>query len=309
MADDFFDRFSGRGTPRPDAAPVANPRLTDPVGLQCLFEGPLALDAAEVQLALRDYHRDMANATAELAAVPPPDKPLAPDDEQPTLLGLLAWGRHVVKLVGFDSPMPAEAVEACVRPSHIDPAYKPLAYQHKSYVILYYAGYELDPMEQYVALAACAGAVAYFGATFVLNEIAHTAIPAPVLHPHEEDNGDMLAALRGLPLLLVYCGFVYFSVEGQSGLWMRTHGCHRFGLPDLAYHDEDGKLIEFTFQLFNNLFAYLRETGNSFVPDCRLQLDNDMFFRLRARTSEEWYLESEGEMLVAERIGPEEGKQ
>lgn len=295
--------------PRLGAPPVANPRLTDPVGLQCLFDVPLALDAAEVQLALRDYHKDMANATAELAMVPPPDQPPSPDDEQPTLLGLLAWDRHVVKLVGFDCPMPTEAVEACVRPSHIDPAYKPLAYQHKSYVILYYAGYELDPMEQYVALAACAGAVAYFGATFVLNEIAHTAIPAPALHPHEEDNGDMLAALRGMPLLLVYCGFVYFEVEGQSGLWMRTHGCHRFGLPDLAYHTDDGKLIEFTFQLFNNLFAYLRETGNSFVPDCRLQLDNDMFFRLRARTPEEWYLESEGEMLVAERIGPEEAKQ
>ena len=286
MADDLLDRFFGRGAPQLGGPPVANPHLGDPVGLQLLFNEPLALDADEVQKALRDYHAEMAEATAELYAVPPADKPAAPDDTDPALMGLFGWGRHVVKVVGFTAPMPADAVKACVQPAHFDPQFKKLAYEHHSHVMLYYVGYDHDPLEQYVALAAAAGSVAYFGASFVLNETARTAVPAAVLHPHEEDDGNMLAALRRLPLLLIYCGFVHFEVEGTPGVWMRTHGCHRFGLPDFALRGDDPKLIQFTFELFNNLFEYLRESGNRFVPDCRFQLDDDLFFRLPApRTS------------------------
>jgi hypothetical protein len=297
----LLDRFSGRGVPRPGGPPVANPRLDDPLGLQLLFGEPLALDAAEVQKALCDYHADMAQATAELYTMPPPagGQPAADD---PALVGLFGWDRHVVKVVGFTSPMPADAVKTCVQPAHFDHQFKALAYKHQAHVMLYYAGYDRDPREQYVALAAAAAALAYFGGTFVLNEIGRTAIPAAVLHPHEEDQGDMLSALRRFPLLLLFCGFVPFEVEGTPGVWMRTYGCHRFDLPDLAHRTDDPQLIQFTFELFNNLFEYLRESGNRFVPDCRIQLDDDLFFRLRARTPEEWYLASEGEMLVAERI-------
>ncbi len=302
MADDLLDRFFGRGVPQLGGPPVANPRLDDPVGLQLLYGEPLALDAAEVQKALRDYHADLAGATAELFAVPPGDRPAKADGAEPALMGLCAWDRHVVKVVGFTTPMPADAVRACVRPALLDPQFKQLAYDHQAHVMLYYAGYDRDPLEQYVALAATAAALAYFGGTFVLNETGRTAVPAAVLHPHEEDNGDMLAALRRLPLLLVYCGFGHFEVEGTPGVWMRTHGADRFGLPDFALRADNRELIRFTFELFNNLFAYLRESGNRFVPDCRFQLDDDLFFRLRARTPDEWYLESPGEMLVAERI-------
>jgi hypothetical protein len=300
VADDLLDRFFGRGVPRLGGPPVADARQDDPVGLQLLFGEPLALDAGEVQKALRDYHPDMAAATAELLPLPADDPAATADD--PFLLGLFGWDRHVVKVVGFADPMPADAVRACVRPAHLDPQFKQLAYAHRSHAMLYYAGYDRDPLEQYVAVAAAAGALAYFGGTFVLNEIARTAVPAAVLHPHEEDGGDMLGALRRLPLLLVYCGFVHFEVEDTPGVWMRTHGAHRFGLPDFATRADSRDPIRFTFELFNNLFAYLRETGNRFTPDARFQLDADLFYRLRARTTDEWYLESPGEMLVAERI-------
>lgn len=303
MADDLLDRFFGKGVPRLGGPPVANPRLADPIGLQLLFDDVFALDANEVTLALRDYHPDMAEATAELFYVPP--KPGAPADE-PSIMGLLAWERHVVKLVGFTSPMPADAVKACVQPAHFDAQFKKLAYEHKSHVMLYYAGYELDPLEQYVALAAAAGSLAYFGASFVLNETARTAIPAAVLHPHEEDAGDMFGALRGFPLPLLYCGLVKMEVEGEPGVWMRTYGAHRFGLPDLAYRAAGHNETPFCFELFGNLLSYLRTSGKHFAPDDTIRIADDAYLRLRARTTNEWYLESEGEMLVADRIGANE---
>jgi hypothetical protein len=300
MADDLLDRFFGKGVPRLGGPAVANPHLADPVGLQLLFDDYFALDAEQVQLALRDYHPEMADATAELFHAPP--KPDGNKDDEPTLMGLLAWERHVVKVVGFAAPMPAEAVKACVQPAHIDPQYKRIAYEHKSHLMLYYAGYERDPLEQYVALAAAAGSLAYFGASFVLNETARTAVPAAVLHPHEEDAGDMLGALRGFPLPLLYCGMVKMEVEGTPGVWMRVYGAHRFGLPDLAYRASGHDETRFAFELFGNLLSYLRASGKQFAPGDTLRIADDAYLRLRARTPDEWYLESEGEMLVADRV-------
>lgn len=307
MADDLLDRFFGKGTPRLGGPAIANPRLTDPVGLQLLFDDLFSLDAEQVTLALRDYHAEMAEATAELFQVPP--KPNAKPGDEPALMGLLAWERHVVKVVGFAAPMPADAVRACVQPAHIDPQFKQYAYDHKSHLILYYAGYERDPLEQYVALAAAAGALAYFGASFVLNENGRTAIPAAVLHPHEEDAGDMLSSLRGFPLPLIYCGMVKMEVDGVPGVWMRVYGAHRFGLPDLAYHADGHDHTRFAFELFGTLLSYLRTTGKQFAPGDTLRIADDAYLRLRARTSDEWYLESEGEMLVAERVAANEVNQ
>jgi hypothetical protein len=302
MSDDLLDRFMGRGVPRIGGPPVANPRLTDPVGLQCLFEGPLALTAEPLAAALRAFHAEMAEGTVELHHVPPPAKPVPPTAIDPAVLGLLAWGPHVVKLVGFNTPMPASAVDACVRPAHFAPEFKEVATGHQSHLLLYYNGYDQDPLEQFVALAAVAGVLAQFGAVLTLNEIARTALPAPVLLPHAEDGDDILAAFRRLPLPLLYCGFVKIEVEGEPGVWMRTFGCHRFALADLAIRvagHEEGTRV---FELFSNLLAYQRGTGITFAPDDKMQVTNELFLQLRARDEKEWYLESEGQMLVAERI-------
>jgi len=302
MSDTFLDRFFGRGTPKLGEPPVANPRLTDPVGLQLLFPENFALDAGEVTKALRDYHPDMASATAELFDVPPnPEQPA-----QPHVIGMFAWERHVVKMVAYYAPMPREAVETSIAPAHFGPEYKQLAYAHKAHALLYYGGYESDALEQYVALAACAGALAYFGAQFVLNETARTALPAAMLHPHEEDAGDMLATLRGFPLPFLYCGFVKLEVEDVPGVWMRTYGAHRFGLPDFATLAPGHEHGSETFEQFGSMLNYLRQSGKRFAVGDTMQVGDESFLKLRAPTPEEWFLDTEGEMLVAVAIGADE---
>ena len=218
------------------------------------------------------------------------------------IMGLVAWGPHVLKLVAFGHPMPENVVRMCVQPAHFGPEFKEVAYRHQAHVMLYYNGYDQDPLEQYVALAAVSGVLTMFGAVFTLNEHARTAVPAPVLMPHEEDNGNMLAALRGLPLPLIYCGFVKLEIDGQPGVWMRTYGAHRFGLPDLANHAERHEFAKFAFELFGNALSYLRSSGHQFAVGHTMQVGDDLFLRLRARAQAEWYLASEGEMLVADRV-------
>src|SRR5687768_4156058 len=115
---DLKDRFFGNGTPRPGGPPVANTRLASPPALAVLFPAIPDLSADALTQALRGYHPDLASATAELFDVPP--GPGGEPDASLAVMGLLAWGKHVVKLVGFGSPMPAEAVERCVEPAHYE---------------------------------------------------------------------------------------------------------------------------------------------------------------------------------------------
>jgi hypothetical protein len=221
-------------------------------------------------------------------------------------MGLIGWGRHVVKLVAFHAPTPKEALEACVHPAHYAPEIKDAAYQHAAHVLLFYAGYETNPHEQHVALAAAAAAISRFGAIVVLNETARMSVPAVVLLPHEEDNGDMLTTLRTLPIPFLYAGFVKCEIDGVPGIWMRTYGCHALKLPDLAFHATSHQQGTATFNLFSSMLSYLRDSGRSFTPGDTMNVGDGLFLRLRARTTEEWFLESPGEMFVAEPVNPEE---
>ena len=99
---DLKDRFFGKGTPEPGGLPVANLAWPDPPSLQLLFAAPLELDADALTLALRDYHSELAQATVELVRMPAPPPMPGGVASPPGILGLIGWGRHVVKVVGFD---------------------------------------------------------------------------------------------------------------------------------------------------------------------------------------------------------------
>ncbi len=48
----------------------------------------------------------------------------------------------------------------------------------------------------------------------------------------ENPLGLQVLLANGLPV--DYCGFAKYDVEDVEGVWMRTYGAARFGLPDLA---------------------------------------------------------------------------
>jgi hypothetical protein len=62
--------------------------------------------------------------------------------QQGTLLGMMGWVKHVIRLVGFNAPMPATAVETCVAPSHYAKELKERAQSHQAHILLFYVGYE-----------------------------------------------------------------------------------------------------------------------------------------------------------------------
>jgi Domain of unknown function (DUF4261) len=294
----ILERFFGkRGADAAPPALVANESLKSRVGLQLLFSGELDLEPAAVTRALRKYHSTMAAASCEIDAT-------AAGNGTP--IGLLGWGRHVMKIVGFDVPMPSEVVEKCVQGAHYGADLKAKARAHKSHVLLYYAGQETGALEQYVALAAACGVLSRFGAIVVLNEAGHTSLPAAVLAGGE---GDILELLHSLPIPMLYSGFVKFDVEGVKGVWMRTFGNHLLGLPDFAHLAKGHHEGEATFEMICHLLSYLQSSGATFAPGHTMQVGDDTFLKARAPAKEEYFLESDGELLVLEKISASETNQ
>src|SRR5687768_1711228 len=98
----LFSRFFGKSDDNQTAkgALIANPDIKQPLSLQVLFPKPLQLDSNQITQALRGYHSSMSKARCEI------DPQLSSEGK---ILGLLGWQKHVIRCVGFDAPMPAEA--------------------------------------------------------------------------------------------------------------------------------------------------------------------------------------------------------
>lgn len=294
----IFSRFFGRQDADDLAGGqlVANPDIKHPLALQVLFPDTCWLDTDRLIEALRSYHRSMSGAQCEI------DQDLI---QEGRVLGLVGWEGHVIRMVGFDVPYPAAAFEACVAPAHYPQELKQRARSHKAHVILYYAGQESSPFEQFVALAATAGALARLGAIVVLNETGHTSFPAEALSDLDAES-DIMDLLRALPLPILYCGFVKLEVEGTPGVWMRTYGAASLGLPDLAAHATGHKEGQRYFDMFDSIFRYLRESDAQLASGHTMQIDEEEYLRFRAPKEEEEFLQSGAELLVVEAIRPDE---
>jgi hypothetical protein len=288
----IFNRFFGKKDT--DDAPtrlVANPAITKPLSLQVVFSQATTLDPLSIATTLRGFHKETARAACELdpATV-----------AQGTPLGLLGWGKHVIQLVGFDQPLPPQVVEACVAPAHYPDEMKQQVRATKSHVLLYYAGYEQDRVEQMVTLAAVAGCLAPQGGLAVLNESARTSLPLAVFAPGV--HRDMMFHLRNLPILYLYAGFVKGEVPSVPGIWMRTFGCPLLGLPDFAMHRPAHEWAETTFEMFCNLLDYIRSSGAQIIAGNTSQVGENEFLRFREPRPDEAFLYPDGPLLVAESI-------
>lgn len=287
----LFSRFFGK---QDDASPemgmVANPAIKDPVCLQVLFAAEkLPVTAEAIQKALRAYDPSLQEARCEIEFS---------GDE---MLGLIGWGQHVIRLVGFNAPFPAASVEQCVAPAHYPDPIKQEVRNSASHLLLYYGGYVGDVFEQYLALAVAAGAIASFGATGVLNETAHCSLPAALLND-DEVRGQACAMLGSLPLLALFCGFVKYEVDGTHGVWMRTYGAEAFGLPNFATLAAGHHEGEAFFDLFGSILDYLRTSNAVMEAGHTMQVGENTFMKVRNATQSEYFLHDKTPVLVAEMI-------
>jgi hypothetical protein len=293
----WLERFFGLEEEDQGAATplILNAAVERPLkGLQVLFPhrlGPGVMRSEAVTRALRTYHPWLSHARCEMANK---------GAEEGAPYGLAGWDEHIIKLVGFAAPLSADVTARCVRLAHYPSDYKSRTLAHQAHIQLYYAGYCTQALEQYVALATVAGALAWWGAVAVLNENALTSLPAEVLTARDFP-GDRLALLRTLALPTLFVGFHKLQIPDALGVWMRTRGAALLGLPDLAYHAPGHHEGEKVFNLFSSVLHYLLHSHAVLGPSHTLQLGNELF--LKARTPDrEPFLDSDGELYVLEKI-------
>ncbi|MDY7227475.1 DUF4261 domain-containing protein [Hyalangium rubrum] len=260
-----------------------------PLSLQLLFPGKVRLNINTLTSALVGFHPSLAGVEFRLEA--------RASEVMDAEVSTARWSRHTVQGVVFNRPMPAAIVESCVAPAHYGAPLKAQARAHQSHALLFYKGEEKDPLEQYVALGLVAVALATEGALVVLNESAHTSFPAQPLVPGPGE--DVLELLRTMPLTALYVGFVKLEVEGVGGVWMRTYGASRMGLPDLAWHARSHEEAREAFELFSGLLEYLRSTGARFMDGHTAEWEGRQV-RIRKPGSEETFLDASGELFVLE---------
>jgi hypothetical protein len=289
----FLSRFIGqRDSAEPGSPFQINTNLKDPLRLQVLMERPLQLQSLQFMPAVQACHESMKNARCQV------DPELCVEGG---VMGLIGWANHVIRLVSLNCPMPYDSIDWCINPANYPEPLKTRARAHQFHVLLHYAGYESDPMEQYVALASLAGVLSKFGAIVVMNEIAHTSFPAAALSVSERDE-DVLEMLRSLPLLFLYCGFVRIQVVDMDGIWMRTFGAYRLGLPDLAILAGDASEGTKISEMFETILSSFRQSGTIIADGHTLPLGEDLHLRFRSPIRQEFFLENKGPLFIIEPV-------
>jgi hypothetical protein len=299
MSIDFLQRFTGQANllPGPTAPLCANPAVERPLTLQLLLAGPVVVDPKR----LTDWMRAVSPETTDTRTE------LAPEPVDGKVIGMVGWGLHLIKLIAVNEPFSTDLLEFCLQPAHFSAELKAITRRHQTHLLLYYGGWHEDPLEQYVALSAVAAHWNDAGGLTLLNAAARAAFPAPALTPPpDEPSLDLLEYLRSIPIPMLYGGFVKMEIEQIEGVWMRTWGNHLLELPNLAMHTAGHHHGQDTFNLFNGLLEYLRQSGNKFDAGHTMQVGDELFLRVRYPNESEWFLHSDGELFVLEEIEPSE---
>jgi hypothetical protein len=288
LLDAFFRKHKSEETPTdPAEATDSNERQEAPPALGVVFAEPRSYTGASLEASLRSVLPGVTDVKVQA-------KPDLFDNGTP--IARISWGPHQIDLVGFDLPLPAKVLEKCIAAAHYGQDTKAAVRAQKAHALLYYAAENQPPLEQYVALAAVAAAMANHQALAVLNESAMTSLPAGVVHELATKKPDLLL-LRHMPLLMLFCGFVkYFTPEME--MWVRTYNCPRFGLPDLAMWRSSPNKAEETFQMFDALLNYLLSSGKRFAPGHTAQL-GEAALRFRApRDDAPFPTHTAGQLLI-----------
>ena len=221
-------------------------------------------------------------------------------DEPDTAFAHLAFGGHRCRLVGLSAPVPDGTIERTVRVSHWGDEHKQPMLRHTAHVLCFYDGGDDDPVEQLIALHKVGYAWLEHGLLGVLDEDAWNCLPREVVAAQMEP--EMLRACREQVPVGIWTGFVkMFRRDGW--VWFCTKGHHRFSVSDFACLGQPGE-ADAIFELFQQLFAYVRSTGAVLNVGHTAQLDTEQHLRFGPITEYHEWLSGPGDTLVVERLGP-----
>jgi hypothetical protein len=263
---------------------------TAPISLQILLIRPARVDCAHLESSILQLGGPFTSACVDF------DSAAA---AQGTPYGTIVWPGHEVRVVGLPGAVPTSLLDACVRSGYYADDIKRQAYEHRGHLLLYHTGKGVMPLAAYQALALVAGILGTEAGIVVTNEAARTSMPAHMLSPAAAADAGVsyLELVQQLPPLLLYCGMAKLEIDGEPGVWLRTHGCDRLALPDLAYHVEAHAETSSAFELLSQMVEYLLTSGARLAPGDRVHAGGCVISVRLPLPQESWF-ETETPLLV-----------
>ena len=286
----LFSRLFGKKSEskQMDNSIVPNPDIDSAVSLSIVFKGVLNIDNDKLLTKLKSIDPTIKDIRYEI--------PFGQLEEGICIL--VSWGKHIIRIFGLNAPYPKDVLELCVTPASYSQEIKQQIYESDSHLLLYYVGYEQDVLEQYLALTHLAACFEQFNALAVINEDAHTSLPVNFINALASENDGLTTLVACLPLL--FCGFVKYEIENIKGIWMRTYGANKFGLPNFAALANSYEESEYYFDMFSNILNYLRQSQATMNPGDTMEMGDNRMMSLRAPQDDEYFLKDQGDLLVIE---------
>ena len=286
----IFSRFFAKKTEskQMDNSIVPNPDIENAISVSIVFSGALNINNDELLAKLKSIDPTIKDIRYET--------PFGQLEEGMCIL--VSWGKHVIRVFGLNAPYPKAVLETCVAPASYSQEIKQQVYESDSHLLLYYVGYEQNVLEQYLALTRLAVCFEQFNALAVINEDAHTSLPINFINELASEKDGLTTLGECLPLL--FCGFVKYEIENIKGIWMRTYGANKFGLPNFAALANSYEESEYYFDMFSNILNYLRQSQATMNPGDTMEMGDNRMMSLRAPQDEEYFLKDQGDLLVIE---------
>ena len=286
----IFSRFFAKKTEskQMDNSIVPNPDIENAISVSIVFSGALNINNDELLAKLKSIDTTIKDIRYET--------PFGQLEEGICIL--VSWGKHVIRIFGLNAPYPKAVLETCVAPASYSQEIKQQVYESDSHLLLYYVGYEQNVLEQYLALTRLAACFEKFNALAVINEDAHTSLPVNFINSLASEKDGLTTLGECLPLL--FCGFVKYEIENIKGIWMRTYGANKFGLPNFAALANSYEESGYYFDMFNNILNYLRQSQATMKPGDTMEMGDNRMMSLRAPQDDEYFLKDKGDLLVIE---------
>ena len=286
----IFSRFFAKKTEskQMDNLIVPNPDIDNAISVSIVFSGALNINNDELLAKLKSIDTTIKDIRYET--------PFGQLEEGICIL--VSWGKHVIRIFGLNASYPKAVLETCVAPASYSQEIKQQVYESDSHLLLYYVGYEQNVLEQYLALTRLAACFEKFNALAVINEDAHTSLPVNFINSLASEKDGLTTLGECLPLL--FCGFVKYEIENIKGIWMRTYGANKFGLPNFAALANSYEESEYYFDMFSNILNYLLQSQATMNPGDTMEMGDNRMMSLRAPQDEEYFLKDQGDLLVIE---------
>ncbi|MCO6555415.1 MAG: hypothetical protein J6572_10435 [Gilliamella sp.] len=149
---------------------VPNSSIENPLSLIVLFNGKLSFNQHKLLKTLRKIDSSMKNIRLQSSI-----EQIADGADIHAV-----FGKHIIKIVCFNSPCSAEILEPCIESSQKRQDFRQQVYHHQSHIILYYVGFEEDLVEQYVALTQFAVGFEHSDMCALINAKAHQILATHV---------------------------------------------------------------------------------------------------------------------------------